>query len=136
MLTVGGSAVEAECAVDVAFKDRLGVKGHRIGLIRFGWYALLLALPAGARSALSHRRLGDAAVGDDEIVRPSSVNRKCPPANIVKSKHWLARAAEIRAIAASMAEDGIRASMLRLAKDYDKLAARAIARSGAKDVGP
>ena len=37
--------------------------------------------------------------------------------HIVKSKHWLARAAEIRAIAASMAEDGIRASMLRLAKD-------------------
>ena len=57
------------------------------------------------------------------------------PDHISNSKHWLARAAEIRAIAAPMVEDGIKASMLRLAKDYDKLAARAIARAGAKDVG-
>ena len=49
--------------------------------------------------------------------------------HIVKSKHWLARAAEIRAIAASMGEGGVRASMLKLAKDYDKLAARAVTRS-------
>jgi hypothetical protein len=55
--------------------------------------------------------------------------------HIVKSKHWLARAAEVRAIAASMADNGIKSSMLRLAKDYDKLAARAIARAEAKDVG-
>jgi hypothetical protein len=44
-------------------------------------------------------------------------------------KHWLARAAEMRAIAGAMAEDGIKASMLKLATDYDKLAARAIART-------
>jgi hypothetical protein len=55
--------------------------------------------------------------------------------HIDKSKHWLARAAEVRAIAASMAESGIKASMLRLAKDYDKLATRAVARAAAKD-GP
>ena len=55
--------------------------------------------------------------------------------HIIKSKHWLARAAEIRAIAAAMADDGIKSSMVRLAKDYDKLAARAIARAGAEDVG-
>lgn len=47
-------------------------------------------------------------------------------------KHWLARAAETREIAGTMAEEGIKASMLRLANDYDKLAARAIAR-GAKE---
>jgi hypothetical protein len=55
--------------------------------------------------------------------------------HIAKSKHWLARAAEIRAIAASMADDGIKSSMVRLAKDYDKLAARAIARAEAEDLG-
>ena len=36
-------------------------------------------------------------------------------------------------------EDGIKASMLKLANDYDKLAARAIARAsavGPKGVGP
>jgi hypothetical protein len=54
--------------------------------------------------------------------------------HIGKSKHWLDRAAEMRMIAASMTEDGIKASMLRLANDYDKLAARAIARASA--VGP
>jgi hypothetical protein len=47
-------------------------------------------------------------------------------------KHWLARAAEMREIAGTMAEDGIKASMLRLANDYDKLAASAIAQ-GAKE---
>jgi hypothetical protein len=45
-------------------------------------------------------------------------------------EHWLALAAEMRTIASTIAEDGIRASMLRLATDYDKLAARAIARAG------
>ena len=51
---------------------------------------------------------------------------------ISKSKYWLDRAAEMRAIAATMAEDGIKASMLRMATDYDKLAVRAIARTGGK----
>jgi hypothetical protein len=52
--------------------------------------------------------------------------------HISKSKHWLDRAAEMRAIAATMAEDGIKASMLRMATDYDKLAVRAIARTDGK----
>jgi hypothetical protein len=59
--------------------------------------------------------------------------------HIGKSKHWLERAAEVRAIAATMAEDGIKASMLTLANDYDKFAARAIARAsnlGQKGAGP
>jgi predicted hydrolase (HD superfamily) len=43
-------------------------------------------------------------------------------------KHWLARAAEMREIARTIVEDGIKESMLKLANDYDKLAARAIAR--------
>jgi hypothetical protein len=51
--------------------------------------------------------------------------------HISKSKHWLERAAEMRTIAAPMPEDGIKASMLKLANDYDKLAARAIARGNA-----
>jgi hypothetical protein len=42
-------------------------------------------------------------------------------------------AAEMRTIAAPMAEDGIKASMLKLANDYDKLAARAIARVSAME---
>jgi hypothetical protein len=46
-------------------------------------------------------------------------------------KHLQARAAEMRAIASTMAEDGIKASMVRFANDYEKLAGRAIAR-GAK----
>ena len=49
---------------------------------------------------------------------------------ISNPKHWLARAAEMRNIASIMAEDGIKASMLRFATDYDKLAARAVARAG------
>jgi hypothetical protein len=47
-------------------------------------------------------------------------------------KHWLARAAEMRTIASTVVEDGIMASMLRLATDYDKLADRAERRMLAK----
>jgi hypothetical protein len=50
-------------------------------------------------------------------------------------EHWQARAAEMRAIAGPMAEDGIKASMLRMATDYDKLAARAIRRGAKGDSG-
>ena len=44
-------------------------------------------------------------------------------------KHWLDRAAETRTIAAPMIDGGIKTAMLGLATDYDKLAARAIART-------
>ena len=50
-------------------------------------------------------------------------------------QHWQARAAEMRAIAGPMAEDGIKASMLRMANDYDRLAARAIARGAKQNPG-
>ena len=48
-------------------------------------------------------------------------------------KHWQARAAEMRAIADSVPEDGIRLSMLKVAHDYEKLAARAIARGDVRN---
>jgi hypothetical protein len=45
-------------------------------------------------------------------------------------ENWLDRAAEMRRIASTIAEDGIKASIVRLANDYDKLASRALAREG------
>jgi hypothetical protein len=54
------------------------------------------------------------------------------PTHFNDAKHWQDRAAELRAIAEPMVEDGIKASMLRLANDYDKLADRAERRMQAK----
>jgi len=45
-------------------------------------------------------------------------------------KHWQDRAAEMRARAAGISSDEDGATMLRLAKDYDKLAMRAAKRAG------
>jgi hypothetical protein len=36
VLAIGGSGIEAERVLNVAFKDRLFVEGHCIGLVRFG----------------------------------------------------------------------------------------------------
>jgi hypothetical protein len=58
-----------------------------------------------------------------------------PSDYINNPKHWLDCAAEMRAIAGTMAEDGVKASMLRLATDYDKLAARAITRRAKREPG-
>jgi hypothetical protein len=58
-----------------------------------------------------------------------------PPDYINNPKHWEARAAEMRAIAGTMADGGIKASMLRFATDYDRLAASAIARGAKGDPG-
>jgi hypothetical protein len=58
-----------------------------------------------------------------------------PSDYINNPKHWQARAAEMRAIAGTMADDGIEAGMLRFATDYDGLAARAIARGAKGDRG-
>jgi hypothetical protein len=47
-------------------------------------------------------------------------------------KHWLDRAAEMRALAETMNDVETRAIMLRLADDYDKLADRADRRVGSR----
>ncbi len=44
-------------------------------------------------------------------------------------KHWYDRAAEMRALSETMNDTETRATMLRLAEDYDKLADRAEARA-------
>jgi hypothetical protein len=54
------------------------------------------------------------------------------PDPIHDPKHWMDRAAEMRALSQSMADVEARAIMLRLADDYDKLADRAEARSEGK----
>ena len=45
-------------------------------------------------------------------------------------EHWQQRATEIRAIAAEMTDPEIKVIMLRLAEDYQELAARAAKRAG------
>lgn len=49
--------------------------------------------------------------------------------SINNQRHWLDRAAEVREIADTMAEGGMKTAVLKLASDYDRLAARAIART-------
>ena len=44
-------------------------------------------------------------------------------------RHWLDRAAEVHEIAGNMTEGGMKTAVLKLAGDYDRLAARAIARA-------
>ena len=39
-------------------------------------------------------------------------------------RHWLNRAEEMRSLAADMRDDGAKAMMLRMAQDYEKIAAR------------
>jgi hypothetical protein len=50
--------------------------------------------------------------------------------SINNPRHWLDRAAEVREMADTMTEGGMKTAMLKLAGDYDKLAARAMARTG------
>jgi hypothetical protein len=55
--------------------------------------------------------------------------------HISDPKHWLDRAAEMRALAETMMADvETKATMLRLADDYDKLADRAAQRAGGKEM--
>ncbi|HEY1746326.1 MAG TPA: hypothetical protein VGG11_06140 [Xanthobacteraceae bacterium] len=49
--------------------------------------------------------------------------------SINNPRHWLDRAAEVREIADTMKEGGMKTAVLKLASDYEKLAARAIART-------
>ena len=53
-----------------------------------------------------------------------------PSGNINEPKHWRDRAAEKRALAATMKDSETIAIMHRLADDYDKLADRAAQRQG------
>jgi hypothetical protein len=48
-----------------------------------------------------------------------------PAANINDFKHWRERAEELRVVAESVNDSDARASLLRIADEYDKLALRA-----------
>jgi hypothetical protein len=53
------------------------------------------------------------------------------PASFINDpKHWRDRAEEMRRIASEMVDEKSKQTMLRIAKDYDKLAQRAEERSG------
>lgn len=58
-----------------------------------------------------------------------------PSEYINNPKHWSDRAAEMRAVADTMKESETRATILRLAGDYDKLAARAAERANGQRPG-
>jgi hypothetical protein len=51
------------------------------------------------------------------------------PANINDFKHWRDRAEEVRLVAESVNDAESRTALLRIAEDYEKLAARAEERS-------
>jgi len=53
-----------------------------------------------------------------------------PESRINNPEHWRARAEQARAQAEQMADPQAKEAMLRIAKDYEKLAHRAAARSG------
>ena len=55
------------------------------------------------------------------------------PNHINDPQHWYDRAAEMRALAETMADARTKAMMLRLADDYDKLADRAAVRVQGND---
>ena len=48
-----------------------------------------------------------------------------PFGNVNDPKHWLDRAAEMRALSDTMQDDETKAIIIRLADDYDKLGDRA-----------
>jgi hypothetical protein len=52
--------------------------------------------------------------------------------SINNARHWLDRAAEVREIADAMTEGGMKTAVLKLAGDYERFAARAIARTQSK----
>jgi len=80
----------------------------------------------GPRPPAAARRSGSARVDRD---RPA--NALSMPASFVNNpKHWEERAADMRALARQMSDGEAKETMLRIAKDYEKLAQRALERSG------
>ena len=63
--------------------------------------------------------------------RDRPVNALSMPASFVTNpKHWEKRAADMRALARQMSDGEAKETMLRIAKDYEKLAQQALERSG------
>lgn len=69
-------------------------------------------------------------------MEPHAMGSSCPLQNVMRAinvivpslndpAHWQARATEMRALAAEAKDADTQATMMRLASDYDKLAARA-----------
>ena len=52
------------------------------------------------------------------------------PASINDPEHWRQRAEQMRALAAEMGDPQARQGMLQLAQDYERLAERAVQRTG------
>jgi hypothetical protein len=59
------------------------------------------------------------------------VARRTPDHSINDPEHWLQRAEEIRTLADDMKDFVARETMLRIAKDYERLAMRAAERADA-----
>ena len=63
--------------------------------------------------------------------RDRPANALSMPASFVNNpKHWEERAADMRALAGQMSDGEAKETMLRIAKDYENLAQRALERSG------
>jgi len=52
-----------------------------------------------------------------------------PATHVNDDEHWRDRAAQMRALSATMKDPEVQVLMLRLAEDYDKFADRAVTRS-------
>lgn len=61
-----------------------------------------------------------------------AVSDKLPASYINDPTHWRERAEQMRVLAENMNDESSKATMLKLADDYDKLAARAAERADGK----
>jgi len=69
-------------------------------------------------------------LGEEWEAREREVTLTMPASFINDPMHWRDRAEELRRLTEEMADEKTKQTMLRIAKDYDKLAERAEARSG------